>query len=203
MVCGCALPEAAGCPDSKKVRSISELRPDRRFAEFHPSPAEEMATSLAPNRGRLSKSAGQGTRGAISGSLLWPQHVHTSFHFFEMSAAQLGTIDCFFRKQKQVGIFRFFADFFQEGPDLGEHKVQFTAEGRLKKQFLADDSVQHKSCSDSPVASHLAQPVVFLRTELHGHFHEVIGARGPKGGEPPLARFAHFGLTPEIVEFEN
>src|SRR5438067_954912 len=203
MVCGCALPEAAGCLESKKARSISELRPDRRFAEFYPWPAEEMTTSLMPSTKHLSKRAGQEPYGAISGSPLWPQRVHTSFHFLEMSAAQLGTINCFFRKQKQVGVFRLFADFLQEGADLGEHKVQFTAEGWLKKQFFANDSVQHKSCSDSPVTPYLAEPVVFLRAEIHDHLHEVISASGPERGEPPLARFAHFGFTPEIVELQN
>ena len=42
-----------------------------------------------------------------------------------------------------------------------------------------------------------------MRAKVHGHFHEILGGRRPKRGEPPLACFAHFGLASEVVEFQE
>src|SRR5205807_9908288 len=86
---------------------------------------------------------------------------------------------------------------------FGKSDVQHTAESRLKEQLTADEAMQHESRRNSPVAPHLTQPVVLLRAKIHGHLHEIIGAGWPKRCEPALARLAHFGLTPEIVELQN
>src|SRR5215472_5544051 len=79
------------------------------------------------NRGRT------GSPWRNSGSPLWPHYVDARFHFCELRPAHFGAKNCFFGKQEQIRIFRFFADFLQEGTDFREHEVQLAAERGFKE----------------------------------------------------------------------
>ena len=84
-----------------------------------------------------------------------------------------------------------------------QQKIHFAANRRLEEHFFVQDSLEHERRGHAPVAAYLTEPIVFLPTQVAGNFYEVFRILGPELGEPPVARFAHFRLAPQIVEFKN
>src|SRR5579862_7054691 len=82
--------------------------------------------------------------------------------------APLGTHDHPLDVPEHFRITKFLSQFLQKGMNFPEHHEHFAAGGRPQEQLRVQGSLEDKRCGDSPIASRLTQPVVFLRAQIHG-----------------------------------
>src|SRR5713226_9434351 len=128
---------------------------------------------------------------------------HAGFDHLQAFTAGLRAHNHLLDIAEQSRSLHFLAEVFENWLDLGIEKNHLAADTTLEKQVGIDGPVQYQRRRHVPIASDLAEPVVFLGSERCRHLDEIVGSLRPEVYQPPVARFAHLGFAAEIIELEN
>jgi hypothetical protein len=118
-------------------------------------------------------------------------------------ASPLGAGDGALDIAERVGISKLFAQFLDEGLDLGEHQEHLAAEGGIEEKRFVEHAFEDEGRDNAPVAAHLAEPVVFRGARGPEDLEPIVGGARPELRAPPVAGLAHFGLAAEVVKLED